>query len=248
MACVRNRMSAGRRRWLSAAAVCVVLSSATGGVAGCSRNSSDDGKGSASQAQESGPESGKESGDKATGAKGSDGKLPTLGDYISQNNISETPVKEGDSTSPMLTLPFVTGWKPAGPATPPYAFAALIDTNPETAADPPTIVFLYSKLGSNADPEEILKLAPNELRNLPNFDGDKEPVRGKFAGYDSVRIGGKYTRGDAARLIGQRTVVIPDKDGLYVLQINADARTENLPDLVEATSAIDQGAQIKLPE
>lgn len=231
-------MSAGRRRWLSVAAVCVVLSSAAGGVAGCSRDSSDNGKGSSAAGQQSSKPN--------VEVKGEKGKLPTLADYLSQNSIADTQVKEGDPASPVLTLPFVTGWKPTGPATPPYAFAALIDTNPETAADPPTIVFLYSKLGDGADPAEILKLAPNELRNLPEFDGDKEAKPVKFAGFDAVQIGGRYVRDGVTRLVGQKTVVIPAKDGLYVLQINADARREDLPAIVKATSAIDQGAKITL--
>lgn len=234
-------MSARQRRWLTATAVCVVVSLASGGLAGCARDGTQTkGDGTAAQSEEAG-----KPGAPVTGANG---KLPTLGEYLTQNNIAETPVKPDDPAAPVISMPALPDWKPAGPATPPYAFAALIDTDPKTAADPPTIVLLFSKLGNNADPAEILKLAPNELRNLPGFKGDKDPIMSKFAGFDSVLFGGSYVRDDVTRLIGQRTVVIPAKDGLYVLQINSDARREDIAPILAATNAIDRRVTIKTRE
>ena len=103
---------------------------------------------------------------------------------------------------------------------------------------------VFSKL-EGADPAEILKLAPNEIRNLPEFNGDDEAKRAKLAGFDSVQIGGTYVRDGVTRLIGQKTVAIPGKDGLYVLQINADALKDQVVLLVTATDAMDRLATIK---
>ena len=155
-----------------------------------------------------------------------------------------SPGQADDPNAPAITLPVLPDWKGTGAATPPYAYAGLINTDPATAADPPTIIVVFSKL-EGADPAEILKLAPNEIRNLPEFNGDDEAKRAKLAGFDSVQIGGTYVRDGVTRLIGQKTVAIPGKDGLYVLQINADALKDQVVLLVTATDAMDRLATIK---
>jgi hypothetical protein len=170
--------------------------------------------------------------------------MPTIADYLKQNNITPATVKPGDPNAPVVKLPVLPNWRDAGPATPGYAFGALVDTNPDFSEDPPTIVAVFTKLPSGTDPAEILKLAPNEVQNLPGFNPEfgssKEPTRQKFAGFDSVRFGGSYVRNDIGRLISQTTAVIPGKDGLYVMQINIDGRDDSIVDLVEAGTALDK--------
>jgi hypothetical protein len=227
-------MSAGQR-WLPIAAVCVVLTFASGGAVGCSRqDTAGNETGSQSQAAEK----------PKIPTTGDSGGLPTISDYIKQNNITPVPVKPGDPGAPVVKLPALPNWRPAGTATPPYAYGALVDTNPEFNEDPPTVVVVFSKMPSDTDPAEILKLAPNEIRNLPDFDsefgGSKEPKQEKLAGFDSVRFAGSYVRDGVGRLIAQKTTVIPGKDGLYLLQINLDGRDDSIVDLVEAATAIDK--------
>ena len=235
-------MPAGRRRWLPTATACVILVAASSGVPACTREGSDT-KAQDSSTQSQSTQS--QATDKPTGpVTGTAGRLPTLGDYIKQNNISEAQVRADDPNAPAITLPVLPDWKDTGAATPPYAYAGLINTDPATAADPPTIIVVFSKL-EGADPAEILKLAPNEIRNLPEFNGDDEAKRAKLAGFDSVQIGGTYVRDGVTRLIGQKTVAIPGKDGLYVLQINADALKDQVVLLVTATDAMDRLATIK---
>lgn len=225
-------MSAGQR-WLSIAAVFAVVTA--GGVVGCSRD--------ATEATDTGSQSeAAEQPKKPT--TGTEGRLPTIADYLKQNNITPTQVKPGDPNAPVVKLPALPSWRDAGPATPPYAYAALVDTNPDFSEDPPTIVVVYSKVPSDTDPGEILKLAPNEVRNLPDFDaefgGVQEPKQEKTAGFDTVRFGGSYVRNGVGRLVAQKTTVIPGKDGLYLLQINADGRDDTITALVEAGQAIDK--------
>ena len=224
-------MSAGQR-WLPIAAVCTVL--AIGGAVGCSRTATDS---SGTEAQSQASEKPK------TSATGTAGALPTIADYLKQNDITPTQVKPGDPNAPVVKLPILPNWRDAGAATPPFAYGAQVDTNPEFVEDPPTIVVTYSKLPSNTDPAEILKLAPNEIRNLPKFNaefgGAEEPVQEKLAGFDSVRFGGSYVRDGIGRLIAQKTAVIPAKDGLYMLQINVNGRDDSVADLAEAGTAID---------
>ena len=226
-------MSVGRRKWLPIAAACLILTA--GGAVGCSRTSTDT-TDTGSQSQ------GAEQPKKPT--TGTEGRLPTIADYLKQNNITPVQIKPGDPTAPVVKLAALPNWRPAGTATPPYAFGALVDINPAFKEDPPTVVVVFSKLPSDTDAAEILKLAPNEVRNLPEFDpefgGVQEPKQDKLAGFDSVRFGGSYVRNGVGRLIAQKTTVIPGKDGLYVLQINLDGRDDSIVDLAEAGTAIDK--------
>ena len=230
-------MSVGRRKWLPIATACLILTA--GGSVGCSRTSTD--------ASDTGSQTGSQS-QAAEQPKrpttGTDGRLPTIADYLKQNNITPIQVKPGDPTAPVVKLPVLPNWRPAGPATPSFAYGALVDTNPEFSEDPPTIVVAYSKMPSGTDPAEILKLGPNEVQNLPEFNpefgGSTEPTMQKFAGFDSVRFGGSYVRNGVGRLISQTTTVIPGKDGVYVLQTNVDGRDDSIVDLVEAGLALDK--------
>ena len=172
------------------------------------------------------------------------GPNSTIADYIHDNGITETPVKRGDPGSPTIDLPVPEGWEDAGSRTPEYAYGAIISTDPAFKSDPPAITALLSKLTGNVDPEKILEFAPGEVRNLSGFEGNSEGVAGKLSGFDAMQIGGTYRKDDVTRLIAQKTVVIPGKDGLYVLQLNAEGLEEQMGALGPATVAIDEQTTI----
>lgn len=227
-------MPAGRVRRLSAAAVCVVLA---GGVGGCSQRSADTESPPAADQTAAAPA--------PEPPAGNPGKLPTLADYIRRGNITETPIMPGDpnaANAPVIKLPALPGWKDLGAAKPPGAWGAIIDGDPAFAADPPSIVVYYSRL-QGADPAEVLKLAPNELRNLPGFKG-ADAAPSMLAGFDAVEASGSYIRDGSTRMIGQKTVVIPSDDALYVLQINADGLRTQAAQLILATELINREAVI----
>ncbi len=228
-------MSVGRRSSLWIAAVCVAVTAVSGGASGCSKNGSDTDQ--QSQAAEKPAEQPK------TETTGTAGQLPTLADYIKQNNITETEAKRDSPDVPKILLPMLPGWADAGPATPAYAYGMSIGVDPALQPDPPTIVAVLSKLSGNVDSADILSMAPNEIRNLPDFKGS-DPVAGKLADFDATRISGQYTRGGESRVIEQTTTVIPVKDGLYVLQINVDGVKEQIQIVMQAVDSIDRQAKI----
>jgi hypothetical protein len=172
------------------------------------------------------------------------GPAYTIVDYIRDNNIEEAPVKRGAPGSPTVNLPLPPGWQDAGDQAPEWAYTALVFADPAMAADPPTIVALMSKLTGAADAAKILEFAPNEIKNLPGYEnlGDGSPS--ELGGFDAYQIGGAYTRDGAKRMIAQKTVVIPGDGGLYVLQINADGREDQIGPLMDATAAIDEQTTI----
>lgn len=168
----------------------------------------------------------------------------SIADYIKENGITEAQVKRGDPGSPTIDLPFPPGWADAGPKTPEWAYGAIVSTDPAFQADPPNIIALVSKLTGNVDPAKIIEFAPGEIQNLPGYEGATEGQPSKLSGFDAVQIGGTYMKNGVKRAIAQKTVVIPGKDGLYVLQLNADGTEEQMPALMDATSVIDEQTKI----
>lgn len=224
----------GRRRAHWIAAVCVALTAVSAPLAGCSKDGSD----TKQPAQSENSQSPKKP------TTGTNGRAATLSDYINQNGITEAQVKPGDADIPKVSLPMGPGWKDIGAAKPAYAYAAIINTDPAFKADPPSIVAVMSKLTGPVDPAEILALAPNEIRNLPGFNGP-DPRQGKFSGFDSAEVAGTYERNGKTRLIAQKTVVIPSGEAFYVLQLNADGLQQQAATLMQATEAINNQATIK---
>jgi hypothetical protein len=168
----------------------------------------------------------------------------TIADYIRENGITEGPVRRGDPGSPTINLPFPPGWADAGPKTPEWAYGAIVSTDPAFAANPPTVIALVSKLSGNVDPAKILEFAPGEIQNLPGYQGGNAGSPSSLAGFDAVQVGGTYLKDGTMRAIAQKTVVIPGKDALYVLQLNADGTEDQMPALMEATSVIDDQTTI----
>jgi hypothetical protein len=172
------------------------------------------------------------------------GQNYTIVDYIRDNGITETPVKRGDPGSPTINLPFPPGWEDAGPRTPEWAYGAMLSTDPAMAQDPPSIIELVSKLTGNVDPAKILEFAPGEIKNLPGYEGADAGTPGTLGGFDATQIGGTYTKDGVKRAIAQKTVVIPGQDGLYVLQLNADGREDQMGALMDAMAVIDEQTTI----
>jgi hypothetical protein len=173
------------------------------------------------------------------------GPNPTIADYIKENNIQETGIKMGDPSAPAVNLPVPDGWQPLSPEeAPDYAYGAIIDTAPEFAGDPPNIVALMSKLTGDVDPEQIIKLAPGELNNLPDYKPGNPGQPSKLADYDAYVLGGSYTRDGATRFIAQKTVLIPAPDGLYVLQLNVDGPQAATDAINAATEKIDSDTTV----
>lgn len=171
------------------------------------------------------------------------GKNETIADYIKEAGLTETPVHRGDPGTPTLDLPVPAGWADAGPKTPDYAWGAIVSTDPAVATDPPSITALMSKLTGNVDPAKIIQYAPGELKNLPGFDGG-DGNTSTLGGFDAYQIGGSYVKDGVKRMIAQKTVVIPGQGGTFVLQLNADGLEDQMTQLMDATSEIDEKTTI----
>lgn len=168
------------------------------------------------------------------------GPNPTIADYIKQNGITETPVHRGDAGAPTVNLPVPQGWVDAADDTPDWAYSAIVYNQAESEDDyTPSIVSVFSKLTGNVDQQKILDLAPGELKNLPGFKPMSGGSASTLAGFPAYQLGGTWVQDGQTKLVAQKTVVIPGKDGLYVLQLNADGLENQLDTLLAATSTVD---------
>lgn len=172
------------------------------------------------------------------------GPNKTIADYLAASAITQTAIRPGESVAPIVTIPTPPGWSDSGSDTQPGVYAELLYDDAANPDNVPFIEILLSRLDGAADPAQILQFAPGELRNLPNYRPVSEPHTSKLSGFEAVQLGGLYTKDGDERLIAQKTVVIPSTNGLFVLQMNADAPTADAAALQLATAFIDQQAKI----
>lgn len=172
-----------------------------------------------------------------------------LHQYIVDNKIAEVPFKKDQPGTPKIEFPLPAGWTPAGDLTPEWAYGAIYYGDTLKPLEDSTFMYaIASKLTGNVDPQKVLDLAPGQLNELPGFKPVKgAPARDKFAGYDSVNYVGTYQWDGKERSVGQETIVIPGKDGLYVLQLNGEAPGGQEQAVIDAAGVIRAQTKITLP-
>ncbi len=180
----------------------------------------------------------------ATARPNLSGPNKTINDYITENNIAETPFKPNEPGTPDFDFPFPPGWSSAGDKTPAWAYGAIVYDKPADPSDPPTMIAIASKLTGKVDPAMILKYAPGQLENLPDFKPLGDPEKSSLSGFEAIQSAGTYTYNGKARVVAQKTVVIPGKDALFVLQLNADALQGQEQVVIDAAAVIE--AQTKI--
>ena len=183
----------------------------------------------------------------ATSAAPASGAAMTINEYITQNNIAETPFKPNQPGTPKFDFPFPPDWSLAGDRTPDWAYGAIIYDKPQDPKDPPYMYAIASKLTGNVDAAKILEYAPNQLMALPDYKPVTEPTKTSLSGFDAVQSAGTYTKDGKQRIAAQKTVVVPAKDGLFVLQINADAIDGQQGVIIDAANLIDEKTKITPP-
>lgn len=172
------------------------------------------------------------------------GPAPTIADYIAENDIQETPVHIGDPGAPTIDLPMPDGWQPAGEETPEWAYGAIYYDGPGAEEYTPSIVAIVSKLTGNVDPQAVIDHAPGELTNLPGWSPLNDGQVSTLGEYPAFQLGGNWEQDGVAKVVAQKTVVIPGSDGLYVLQLNADGLESQTDIVAEATNVIDEQTTI----
>jgi len=183
---------------------------------------------------------------------GSPGEVPAEGgnlhQYIVDNKIAEFPVEKDQPGTPKVEFPLPSGWNPAGDMTPDWAYGAIYYGDKIKPLDDATFMYaIASKLTGNVDPQKILDLAPGQLNELPGFKPSEPPSRDKFAGFDAVNYVGTYVVDGKTRSVGQETIVVPGKDGLFVYQLNGEAPGGEEQAVIDAADVIRAQTKITLP-
>jgi serine/threonine protein kinase len=170
------------------------------------------------------------------------GHNETIADYIKNNNIQETMISHNTPGAPTIDLPVPQGWSTmAESQDAPYG--GIKYNTPANPSDAPTIVAIFEKLTGNVNGDTLLSYAPGEVKNLPGYDGS-DGEKSTLSGFPAYQLGGNYTKGATQRVIAQKTVVIQAKDGLYVLQLNAEGPESDKTPLMDATTVIDDQTKI----
>jgi hypothetical protein len=173
--------------------------------------------------------------------------VTTLHQYIVDNKIAEVPFKKDEPGTPTIDFPFPPDWVSAGDRTPDWAYGAIVYSKPQDPNDQPFIYAIASKLTGDVDANKILDLASGQLDELPGFKSDGPPERGTFDGNDSVTYTGTYTWEGKPRAVGQQTIVVPGKDGLFVLQLNGEAPADQEQVVIDAATTIREKTKITVP-
>lgn len=171
----------------------------------------------------------------------------TLSQYISDNKIAEVRFKRGDPGTPKIEFPFPPGWSNAGERTPDWAYGAIIYDKAGNPEDPPYMVAIASKLTGNVDPAKILEYAPGQLNDLPQFTPFGDPTKDSLSGFEAIDYAGTYLRKGQPRVVGQQTILVPGEDGLFVLQLNAEAPQGEKQPVIDAAKYIAENTKISAP-
>src|SRR5581483_5168728 len=178
----------------------------------------------------------------ATTSAEASGPNPTIADYLKQNGIDTTVISHSTAGAPTIDLPVPDNWTKL-PESDDAPYGGIQFNSPSNPSDPPQILAAFVKLSGNADPDKILAAAPGQTKNLQGFEGG-DGQKDSLGGFPAYQIGGTYMKDGAKRLIAEKTVVIQGKDGLYVLQLRAQAPEADSTPLMDATSDIDQKTTI----
>jgi hypothetical protein len=149
-----------------------------------------------------------------------------------------TPVKRGDPGSPELNLPVPPGWSDTGADTPEDAWGAIALTDPPSE-NPPAIIARMAKLSDDVDHAKILELAPNAVKNQPGYVGPDAGRPSTLGGFEAVDIAGIVEQGGQEMFVARKAVLIPGKDALYLLALDAQSTLDQQEALAVALSAID---------
>ncbi len=171
----------------------------------------------------------------------------TLNQYIEDKDISEYPIKPGEAGTPEIDFPIPADWRVAGDEKPEWAYGAIIYDKAKDPDNPPFIYAIGVKLTGDADPAKILEYAPGQLNNYPEFKAVSGPKKDSLGGFDAINYVGTYVKEGETHAVGQQTIVIPGKDELFVLQLNAEAPQGQEDVVLDAFNVISEQTKITAP-
>lgn len=166
------------------------------------------------------------------------GDPATILEYFEQEGIAQTALGPDDD-GPVIDMPVPAGWSRSDDYASEASYGAIVYDAATDATQPPRVLALLARVEGPADPARILELAPGELLGLDGFSASVEGEAGTLGAYDAVQVFGAYSNGGHELTIAQKTVVIPDGEELYVLQLNAYAPPGETDVLVTALQEID---------
>lgn len=162
----------------------------------------------------------------------------TILEYFEQEGITQAALGPDDD-GPVVDMPVPAGWSTSDDYASEASYGAIVYDAAADATQPPRVLALLARVDGPAEAARILELAPGELLGLDGFTASAEGESTTLGAYDAVQVFGAYSNGGQDLTIAQKTVVVPDGDELYVLQLNAYAPPAETDVLVSALQEID---------
>lgn len=166
------------------------------------------------------------------------GEATTILEYFDQEGITQTALGPDDD-GPVVDMPVPAGWSTSEDYSSEASYGAIVYDAAADATQPPRVLALLARVEGPAEAARILELAPGELLGLDGFVASDDGEASTLGAYDAVQVFGAYANGGQELTIAQKTVVIPDGDELFVLQLNAYAPPAETDVLVTALQEID---------
>ena len=167
-----------------------------------------------------------------------EGTHQTLGEYLKQNNIQETPISRGTPGAPDVDLGMPDGWT-AQPPSDDAQYGSIVFNTPSDPNDAPRLRAYFEKLTGNVDTDKLLVASAGDILNLPGYQGN-EGEKNTLSGYPAYQVGGEWTKDGVKRMAVQKVALIQAGDSTYLLLVAGDAPAADANALNDATRAIDE--------
>lgn len=171
------------------------------------------------------------------------GAPTTILGYFEQEGITQTALGPDDD-GPVVDMPVPAGWSTSDDYASEASYGAIVYDAAADTTQPPRVLALLARVEGPAEAARILELAPGELLGLDGFTASDDGEASTLGAYDAVQVFGAYSNGGQDLTIAQKTVVVPDGEELYVLQLNAYAPPGETDVLVTALQEIDTSTTI----
>lgn len=173
------------------------------------------------------------------------GPAYTIADYARDNGITQSMVKRNAPGAPQFDLPVPVGWVDVSGGAPDVSWGVVVPKDALNDDDAPSIIARMGRLsGGKVDQAKILELAPNKVRNMPGYQGADIGQRGTVSGFKSAQIAGTIVHQGQPVFVVRETVVIPGRDGTYLLALDAQGAPDQQDVILKAMSAIDAESRI----
>jgi hypothetical protein len=104
-----------------------------------------------------------------------------------------------------------------------------------------------SRINGDFEAQQFIELSPSELYNLNGYVPVYDNGAASMDGFATYELGGTFMKDGRHEFIAQKTIVVPSRDGLYVIQINSMGPDSIRDALIDDFTLINTQSRITTP-